>query len=106
VIRGDSLEKNSIFRFGKKGRIPLARVKRLGISLKLGATIFIWLRVGLDWPSFTIAELCVPCWWPRGEREEVAAGRLPLGAAHYSCWPFPSSFTKAACSFLCVLRGR
>ena len=41
VIRGDSLEKNSIFRFGKKGRIPLARVKRLGISLKLGAYPFV-----------------------------------------------------------------
>jgi hypothetical protein len=45
VIRGDSLEKNSIFRFREKGRIPLARVKRLGISLKLDASIIVLLRI-------------------------------------------------------------
>jgi hypothetical protein len=36
VIRGDSLEKNSIFRFREKGRIPLGSCEEIGHFIEAG----------------------------------------------------------------------
>ena len=86
VIRGDSLEKNSIFRFGKEGCIPLARVKRLGISLKLGA--------------YPLCDCAFPwCWTCLLFHRLNILPLLCEGVKQGGCWSNPC---EAACSLLTV----